>query len=125
MAGERAFSNQDPIAHKLMPGITLKGALHMFYKIPVTTQPARSVALGVYPAEPTTVYAHFPAVPRPLAVCVSAPNRWITEQVFLCTAETNNLSPCFRGTTYSTLSSTSSNLRQSYHAGGSGYDSLP
>ena len=56
---------QDPIAHKLMPGISLKGTSPIFYKIPVTIQLAQSVALGVYPAVPTVVHAHLHAVARP------------------------------------------------------------
>ncbi|KAF8524621.1 hypothetical protein BU17DRAFT_42813 [Hysterangium stoloniferum] len=56
---------QAPIVHKVMPGITLKGTSPIFYKIPVTTQLAQSVALGVYPAAPTVVHAHLPAVARP------------------------------------------------------------
>jgi hypothetical protein len=56
---------QDPIAHKVVPGITLKGTSPIFYKIPVTTQLAQSVALGVYPAAPTVVHAHLPTVSRP------------------------------------------------------------
>ncbi|KIL56144.1 hypothetical protein M378DRAFT_540003 [Amanita muscaria Koide BX008] len=40
---------QDPIVHK----------------ISVTTQLAQSIALGVYPAAPTVVHAHLPAVARP------------------------------------------------------------
>jgi hypothetical protein len=58
---------QDPIAHnlKVMPGITLKGTSPMFYRIPVTTELAQSVALGLYPATPTVVHAHLPVVARP------------------------------------------------------------
>ncbi|KIM70501.1 hypothetical protein SCLCIDRAFT_1206637 [Scleroderma citrinum Foug A] len=56
---------QDLIAHKVMPGITLKGTSPIFYKIPVTTQLVQSVVLGVYPAAPTVVHAHLPAVARP------------------------------------------------------------
>jgi hypothetical protein len=57
--------SQDPIAHEVMPGMTLSGTSPIFYKIPVTTQLAQSVALGVYPAEPTIVHAHLPSVARP------------------------------------------------------------
>jgi len=56
---------QDPIAHKVMPGITLKGTSPIFYKIPVTTELAQSVALGIYPATPTIIHAHLPQVARP------------------------------------------------------------
>ena len=56
---------QDPIYHKVMPGITLKGTSPIFYKIPVTAQLAQSIAFGVYPATPTIVHAHLPAVARP------------------------------------------------------------
>ncbi|KAJ3842604.1 hypothetical protein F5878DRAFT_377726 [Lentinula raphanica] len=57
---------QPRIASKVIPGITLTGSSPTFYKIPVTTELATAVARGQYPATPTTVYAHLPAVPRPL-----------------------------------------------------------
>ncbi|KAG8218087.1 hypothetical protein J3R82DRAFT_3598 [Butyriboletus roseoflavus] len=56
---------QDPIAHKVMPGITLKGTSPIFYKIPITAQLAQSVALDMYPATPTVVHARLPALARP------------------------------------------------------------
>ena len=56
---------QDPIGYKVIPGITLKGTSPIFYKIPITAQLAQSVALGIYPATPTVVHAHLPAVARP------------------------------------------------------------
>jgi hypothetical protein len=56
---------QDPIVHKVMPGITLKGTSPIFYKIPITTELAQSIALGFYPHTPTSVYAHLPAIARP------------------------------------------------------------
>lgn len=56
---------QDPIAYKVMPGITLRGTSPIFYKIPITAQLAQSVALGIYPAAPTVVHAHLPVVARP------------------------------------------------------------
>jgi hypothetical protein len=56
---------QDPIVHKVVPGITLTGTSPIFYKIPITTQLAECVALGVFRATPTVVHAHLPAVARP------------------------------------------------------------
>ena len=56
---------QDPIDRKVIPGITLKGTSPIFYKIPVTTKLAQSVALGLYPATPTIVHAHLLEVARP------------------------------------------------------------
>ncbi|KAH8992440.1 hypothetical protein EDB92DRAFT_568786 [Lactarius akahatsu] len=41
-----------------------------FYKIPITSQLADSVANGHYPTEPTVVHAHIPDIPRP-APCLS------------------------------------------------------
>ncbi|KAF8466813.1 hypothetical protein DFH94DRAFT_780270 [Russula ochroleuca] len=56
---------QDAIDVKVMPGITLVGSLPTFYKISVAKELAQAVALGHFPATPTIVYAHLPAVPRP------------------------------------------------------------
>ncbi|KZP31648.1 hypothetical protein FIBSPDRAFT_775593 [Athelia psychrophila] len=56
---------QDPVAVKVIPGITMVGSSPTFYKVPVTTELAQAVALGEYPATPTIVYAHLPDVPRP------------------------------------------------------------
>jgi hypothetical protein len=56
---------QDAIDAKVMPGITLLSSSPTFYKIPVTKDLAQAVALGRFPATPTVVYAHLPAVPRP------------------------------------------------------------
>lgn len=54
-----------PLQSKIMPGITMKGTMPTFYKIPVTTELVRAVQLGEYPAQETIVYAHLPPVPRP------------------------------------------------------------
>jgi hypothetical protein len=56
---------QEPHTHKLMPGITLTGSLPIFYKIPVTTHLAENIEAGTYPAEPTIIYAHLPALTCP------------------------------------------------------------
>ncbi|KAK0222059.1 hypothetical protein IW262DRAFT_1377971 [Armillaria fumosa] len=56
---------QDPLAHKIMPGITMTGTSPVFYKIPVTAELADSVSMGQYPPTRTVVHAHLPAVPRP------------------------------------------------------------
>ena len=56
---------QGAIDAKVMPGITLVGSSPTFYKTPVTKELAQAVALGQFPATPTVVYAHLPAVPRP------------------------------------------------------------
>lgn len=48
-----------------MPGIVLVGTTPTLYKIPVTADLVRSVRHGTYPAEPTVVTMHVPAVPRP------------------------------------------------------------
>ncbi|KAH9916662.1 uncharacterized protein B0H18DRAFT_1037978 [Fomitopsis serialis] len=56
---------RDTIASKLIPGITMKGTMPVFYKIPVTSDLVRAVQLGEYPAQETVVYAHLPPVPRP------------------------------------------------------------
>ncbi|TFK90154.1 hypothetical protein K466DRAFT_402433 [Polyporus arcularius HHB13444] len=48
----------------VMPGITMKGTMPTFYKIPVTADLVRAVQLGEYPQQETVVYAHIPAVPR-------------------------------------------------------------
>jgi hypothetical protein len=50
---------------KVVLGVTLVGSSPTFYKIPVTKKLAQAVALGHFPATPTVVYAHLPAVPRP------------------------------------------------------------
>ncbi|PFH50005.1 hypothetical protein AMATHDRAFT_75875 [Amanita thiersii Skay4041] len=60
----RAVLGQRPIDHKVIPGIILKGTAPVFYKIPVTTQLAESVALGVYPSALTVVHTHLPAMGR-------------------------------------------------------------
>jgi len=57
--------DQAPVANKVIPGITMKGTMPTFYKIPVTTDLVRSVQYGEYPAQETVVYSHYPAVPRP------------------------------------------------------------
>jgi hypothetical protein len=49
---------------KVIPGITLKGTVPTFYKIPVTTNLVNAVRWGVYPEQETVVYAHIPDVPR-------------------------------------------------------------
>lgn len=54
----------------IIPGIVLKGTFPTFYKIPVTSHLADSVAHGHYPTEPTVVHAHIPDIPRP-ASCLS------------------------------------------------------
>jgi hypothetical protein len=51
--GRTRILGRYPIAHKVMPGITLKGTSPISYKIPPPlTELAQSVALGVYPAAP-------------------------------------------------------------------------
>lgn len=55
----------DPLQSKVIPGITMKGTMPIFYKIPVTADLVRAVQLGEYPAQETIVYAHIPVVPRP------------------------------------------------------------
>ncbi|KAH9081500.1 hypothetical protein EDB83DRAFT_550814 [Lactarius deliciosus] len=59
------YYKRDPIVHKIIPGITLLGTSPMFYKIPVTTQLAQCVELGLYPSETTIVYTHLPKLARP------------------------------------------------------------
>ncbi|KAH8999051.1 hypothetical protein EDB92DRAFT_1832182 [Lactarius akahatsu] len=59
------YHRRDPIVHKMIPGITLLGTSPVFYKIPVTTQLAQSVELGLYPSEPTIVHTHLPKLARP------------------------------------------------------------
>ena len=49
----------------MMPGMTLVGSSPTFYKIPVTKELAQAVAQGQFPATPTVVYVHLPAMPRP------------------------------------------------------------
>lgn len=61
----RQVFGQDPLTQEVMPGITLAGSSPIFYKIPVTTQLAESVDAGTYPAIPTIVHAHVPALARP------------------------------------------------------------
>jgi hypothetical protein len=56
---------QSPISGKVIPGITLTGTSPIFYKIPVTTELADSVARGVFPVERTVVHAHLPKLARP------------------------------------------------------------
>ncbi|KAK2464807.1 hypothetical protein APHAL10511_003225 [Amanita phalloides] len=53
------------LQNKVIPGITMKGTMPTFYKIPITTELVRAVQLGEYPAHETVVYAHLPTVPRP------------------------------------------------------------
>jgi len=55
----------DPVQSKVIPGITMKGTMPAFYKIPVTADLVRAVQFGEYPAQETIVYAHVPIVPRP------------------------------------------------------------
>ena len=50
---------------KVMPGITMKGTMPIFYKIPVSTELVHAVQYGEYPAHETVVYAHVPPVSRP------------------------------------------------------------
>ena len=57
--------DQDPIVHKVIPGITLVGTSPIFYKIPVTSELAENVASGKFPAERTIVHAHLPELARP------------------------------------------------------------
>ena len=61
---------QDPITHKVIPGITLFGTFPTFYKIPVTTALAESVSSGIFPEECTIVHAHRPQLDPP-ARCLS------------------------------------------------------
>lgn len=56
---------QDPITHKIIPGIVMTGTSPVFFKIPVTIELANSVSMGEYPPTPTVVRAHLPSVPRP------------------------------------------------------------
>ncbi|KAH9966458.1 hypothetical protein BC827DRAFT_1264446 [Russula dissimulans] len=53
------------LQNQVIPGITMKGTMPIFYKILITTELVRAVQLGEYPAHETVVYAHLPAVPRP------------------------------------------------------------
>ena len=53
------------LQNKVIPGITMKGTMPIFYKIPVTTELVHAVQLGEYPVQETVVYAHVPTVPRP------------------------------------------------------------
>jgi hypothetical protein len=62
---QRQVLGQDPLTHVVMPGITLTGSSPIFYKIPVTTELSMSVVTGTYPATPTIVHAHIPALARP------------------------------------------------------------
>jgi hypothetical protein len=61
----RQLFGQDPLTHVVMPGITLTGSSPIFYKIPVTTELSWGVGTGTYPATPTIVHAHRPALARP------------------------------------------------------------
>ena len=63
--GRMRVLGQDAIDAKAIPGIILVGSSPTFYKIPVTKELAQAVVLGRFPATPTIVYAHLPAVPRP------------------------------------------------------------
>ncbi|KAJ7220336.1 hypothetical protein GGX14DRAFT_493710 [Mycena pura] len=56
----------EPLPSKDIPGITLKGTSPIFFKIPVTKQLVAAVRSGHYPAAETVVYAHLPAIPRPV-----------------------------------------------------------
>ena len=49
-----------------MSGIALVGSSPTFCKIPVTTQ---SIIIARFPATPTVMYTHLPAVPRPARLC--------------------------------------------------------
>ena len=91
----RLVLGQNPLAHEVMPGITLAGSSPIFYKIPVTTQLAQSVEAGTYPAIPTVVHAHLPVLARPaqrliegmrpldnranILACFEAFNRFVAE----------------------------------------------
>jgi hypothetical protein len=57
--------NQPLLDSKIMPGIIMVGTAPVFYKIPVTAALEGCVINGIYPQATTTVYAHYPNVPRP------------------------------------------------------------
>ena len=50
---------------KVMAGITMTGTSPTFFKIPVTLELIEAIQRGEYPATPTVVAMHYPAVPRP------------------------------------------------------------
>jgi hypothetical protein len=49
---------------KVIPGITMTGTAPTFYKIEVTVALEDCVVSGIYPPARTTVYVHYPKVPR-------------------------------------------------------------
>jgi len=55
----------DPLDVKVMAGITMTGTSPTFFKIPVTLELIGAIQRGEYPATPTIVVMHRPAVPRP------------------------------------------------------------
>ena len=55
----------DPLDIKVMAGITMTGTSPTFFKIPVTLELIEAIQRGEYPATPTVVAMHYPAVPRP------------------------------------------------------------
>jgi len=55
----------EPFNVKVMAGITMTGTSPTFFKIPVTLELIGAIQRGEYPATPTVVAMHRPAVPRP------------------------------------------------------------
>ncbi|KAK0462365.1 uncharacterized protein EV420DRAFT_1761604 [Desarmillaria tabescens] len=78
---------QDPIAHKIMPGITMTGTSPVFYKIPVTTELADSVSMGQYPPTRTVVHAHLPPVLRPARRLSEGFSKFVSQKSFLSTLD--------------------------------------
>ncbi|KAM6499926.1 hypothetical protein JOM56_005434, partial [Amanita muscaria] len=60
-----AFSANNPLDSKIMPGIITKGTSPIFYEVHVATALTAAIALGKYPEVETIVYAHPPSLPRP------------------------------------------------------------
>jgi len=56
---------QDSIQSKVVPGIILRGSLPIFYKVLVTSELAKAVESGEYPASRTIVHAYVPSLPSP------------------------------------------------------------
>jgi len=56
-----------PPSSAVIAGITLKGTMPTFYKIPISMELATAVRQGVSPESPTTVYVHVPDIPGSLS----------------------------------------------------------
>ncbi|KAK0434545.1 uncharacterized protein EV420DRAFT_1653919 [Desarmillaria tabescens] len=60
----RALSGRPPLASKVFPGITMIGAVPIFYRIPTTAELVRCIETATYPPQATIVQRFVPLVPN-------------------------------------------------------------